>query len=319
MDDTFRPVFGPVPSRRLGQSLGIDPVRPKTCNWNCVYCQLGRSAPLIAERKEYVSAEEIIATLKTVLQKARPGSIDWITFVGSGETTLNSRLGWMIRQVKQITDLPVAVITNGSLLYRQDVREELAAADAVLPTLDAGTPELYRKINRPWPEPTYEQYLQGLIDFRRMYRGKYWLEIMLVKGMNDTEEALHDLAAQILRIAPDKVHLTLPDRPAAEPWVKPPDEEGIMRALAILGKSGVEVVHPRRGSFDISAYTNPTEAILAILARHPMRDDEIIATLHRWAPEQAREALETLRRSGKVQIVERYGVRFWALAGGKYA
>ena len=319
MDETFRPVFGPVPSRRLGQSLGIDPVRPKTCNWNCVYCQLGRSAPLIAERKEYVPAEEIISTLKAVLKNAKPGSIDWITFVGSGETTLNSRLGWMIRQVKQITDLPVAVITNGSLLYREDVREELAAADAVLPTLDAGTPELYRKINRPWPEPTYEQYLQGLIDFRRMYQGKYWLEIMLVKGMNDTEEALRDLAAQIRRISPDKVHLTLPDRPAAEPWVKPPDEEGVMRALAILGRSGVEVVHPRRGTFDISAYANPTEAILAILARHPMRDDEIIATLNRWAPEQARAALETLHHSGKVQIVERYGVHFWTLASGKYA
>ena len=147
-------VFGPVPSRRLGQSLGVDTIPLKTCNWNCVYCQLGRSEPLINERREYVPREIIMAEVKETLQNHRPGEIDWVTFVGSGEPTLHSGIGWLIRQVKAFTDIPVAVITNGSLLYLPAVREELAPADAVLPTLDAGSAQLYRQINRPYPALT---------------------------------------------------------------------------------------------------------------------------------------------------------------------
>ncbi len=310
-------VFGPVPSRRLGQSLGIDPVVPKTCNWNCVYCQLGRSTPLVAERREYVPAEAIVAEVAERLQHYR-GRIDWVTFVGSGETTLHSRLGWMIRRVKALSDMPVAVITNGSLLYLPAVREELAAADAVLPTLDAGTADLYRKINRPWPEPDFATYIQGLVDFRQGYRGHYWLEVMLVRGMNDTEEALRALAAQIERIRPDKVHLTLPERPPAEPWVQPPDEEGLMRALAILGKVA-EVVHPASGAFDLSGYDDPAQAVLAVLARHPMRESELTAALARWGGDAVQRTLAALQRSGQVRVLERYGQRFWTLAQARYA
>ena len=310
-------VFGPVPSRRLGQSLGIDPVVPKTCNWNCVYCQLGRSVPLVAERREYVPAEEIIAELAERLARYQ-GRIDWVTFVGSGETTLHSRLGWMIRQVKAMTEIPVAVITNGSLLYLPEVRAELAAADAVLPTLDAGTPDLYRRLNRPWPEPDFETYIQGLVDFRAIYSGYYWLEVMLIRGLNDTEEALRSLAAQIARIRPDKVHLTLPERPPAEPWVQPPDAEGLMRAEAILGQVA-EVVHPARGTFDFSGYDDPQAAVLAVLARHPMRESELKAALARWGDDAVQGTLQALQASGKAQVLERYGTRFWSLAQAHYA
>ncbi len=144
-------VFGPVPSRRLGQSLGIDPVPLKTCNWNCVYCQLGRTRPLINERKNFFPPEEIIDQVKEASEAHKPGEINWVTFVGSGETILHASIGEMIHQVKTLTTLPVAVITNGSLLYLPEVREELLEADAVLPTLDAGNAILYRKINRPHP------------------------------------------------------------------------------------------------------------------------------------------------------------------------
>ncbi len=310
-------VFGPVPSRRLGQSLGIDPVVPKTCNWNCVYCQLGRSVPLVAERREYVPAEAIIAELAERLAHYE-GRIDWVTFVGSGETTLHSRLGWMIRRVKAMTEIPVAVITNGSLLYLPEVRAELAVADAVLPTLDAGTPDLYRRLNRPWPEPDFETYVQGLVDFRAMYRGRYWLEVMLIRGLNDTEEALRALTAQIARIRPDKVHLTLPERPPAEPWVQPPDAEGLMRAEAIL-RQVAEVVHPARGAFDFSGYDDPQAAVLAVLARHPMRESELKAALARWGDDAVQETLQALQASGQVQALERYGTRFWSLAQARYA
>ena len=165
-------VFGPVPSRRLGQSLGIDPVPLKTCNWNCIYCQLGRSKPLINERKSYFPSEEIITQVREALDAHKPGEIDWVTFVGSGETTLHAEIGAMIHQVKTLTKLPVAIITNGSLLYLPEVRQELLEADAVLPTLDAGNSRLYRKINRPHPTITFNRIIDGLISFRDIYHGK---------------------------------------------------------------------------------------------------------------------------------------------------
>ena len=145
-------VFGPVLSRRLGQSLGVDPIPQKTCNWNCVYCQLGRTTPVTNEISEYYPAEEIVAEVEEAVETTGRENIDWVTFVGSGEPTLHTRIGWMIRQVKEKTGLPVAVITNGSFLYFPDVRESLMEADVVLPSLDAGTAELYSRVNRPRAE-----------------------------------------------------------------------------------------------------------------------------------------------------------------------
>nr|MBN1229190.1 radical SAM protein [Anaerolineae bacterium] len=196
-------VFGPVPSRRLGQSLGIDTIPLKTCNWNCVYCQLGRTQPLINERREYIPRKTILAQVRDALAAHRPGDIDWVTFVGSGEPTLHSGIGWLIQEVKAAGSLPVAVITNGSLLYLAEVRDALAAADAVMPSLDAGTVELYRRINRPHPEATFERLVDGLIAFRHQYGGKLWIEVMLVRGLNDTEPALQDIAAVLRRVNPD--------------------------------------------------------------------------------------------------------------------
>jgi wyosine [tRNA(Phe)-imidazoG37] synthetase (radical SAM superfamily) len=190
-------VFGPVPTRRLGQSLGVDPVPLKTCNWNCVYCQLGRTRRLTHERKIFFPPEEIVSQVQHSLDAHQPGDIDWITFVGSGETTLHSDLGLMIRQVKSLSQLPVAVITNGSLLYLPEVRDELSAADAVLPSLDAGNSHLYRKINRPHPESSFERLVEGMTAFQKDYNGKFWVEVMLVQGQNDTEEALREIAQQM--------------------------------------------------------------------------------------------------------------------------
>ncbi len=310
-------VFGPVPSRRLGQSLGIDPIPLKTCNWNCVYCQLGRSTPLVNERKNYYAPEAILAHVQAALAAHRPGDIDWITFVGSGEPTLHASLGLLIRQVKTLTDLPVAVITNGSLLYLPEVQRELAAADAVLPSLDAGNAQLYRKINRPWPRLTFERLLDGLMTFRQVYHGQLWIEVMLVKGLNDTQDALHGIAASLRRIEPDQVHLVLPTRPPAEPWVEPPDEAGLLRAVAILGDVA-QVVHPVDGKFDLSGYNGVVDAIVSIIARHPMREDELMRALEHWTPQDVTEVLQTLAASGQAQVIERYGVRFWSAAGAHY-
>jgi len=313
----MRYVYGPVPSRRLGQSLGIDTIPSKTCNWNCVYCQLGRTIPLTNERREYFPRDEILGEVKEALSAHAPGAIDWVTFVGSGEPALHSGIGWLIRQVKALTDRPVAVITNGALLYLPEVREELAAADAVLPSLDAGEPELFRTINRPHPHTTFERLLQGLIEFRREFRGKLWVEVMLVRGLNDTPEALAAIAQALQKIGPDAVHINLPTRAPVETWVQPPDDEGLMRAVAALGAMA-RVVHPAQGSFDQSGCHDVTEAVVAIITRHPMREEELIQTLDRWAPGRISEALHALLADGRAQVVERYGSRFWSIATARY-
>jgi len=310
-------VFGPVPSRRLGQSLGIDTIPLKTCNWNCVYCQLGRTVPLTNNRREYYPREDIFREVEKTLASHKPREIDWVTFVGSGEPTLHAGIGWLIRQVKKITELPVAVITNGALLYLPEVRQDLFASDAVLPSLDAGTANLYRQINRPHPEITFNRMLEGLIEFRKEILGKIWIEIMLVRDLNDTEEALGEIAEAINQIGPDEVHINLPTRPPVETWVQPPDEDGLMRASAILGEIA-QVVHPAEGTFDLSGYENPLDAIISIITRHPMRQEQIEKTLSQWGSEQVEQSLAELEASGRAQIVERYGARFWSASPSHY-
>ena len=310
-------VYGPVPSRRLGQSLGIDPVPLKTCNWNCVYCQLGRSKPMINERREYFPSDQILSEVEETLAAHKPGEIDWVTFVGSGETTLHSGIGFLIRQVKKLTPLPVAVITNGSLLYRPEVREELAAADAVLPTMDAGNEELYRRINRPHPDITFQQQVEGLKAFRKAYSGNLWIEVMLVRGLNDTEKALKELAGLLAEIQPDEVHILQPDRPPVEVWVEPPDGEGLLRARAILGRIA-KVVDPVKGLFDLSGDVNLVDAIVGIITRHPMREVDLMEALAQFSDLDVTATLNDLEKSGKAQIVNRYGVRFWSASPSFY-
>jgi wyosine [tRNA(Phe)-imidazoG37] synthetase (radical SAM superfamily) len=310
-------IFGPVPSRRLGQSLGIDTIPPKTCNWNCVYCQLGRTVPLTNDRQEYIPCTEILAELESFMISALLGEIDWVTFVGSGEPTLHSGIGRLIRQVQLLTDLPVAVITNGSLLYLPEVRRDLLWADAVMPSLDAGSADLYRKLNRPHPQATFDRLVEGLIAFRQAYGGLLWIEVMLVRGLNDTEGALQEIAAILRRIQPDQVHLNLPTRPPAETWVQPADEEGLMRAQAILGDIAT-VVHPAAGDFKLGGCETAVADILAIITRHPMRQEELERTLALWAPGKTTDLLAELAESGQAQVVERYGARFWSAAPARY-
>lgn len=310
-------VFGPVPSRRLGRSLGIDPIPFKTCNWNCVYCQLGRTTPLAHERRDYVPPDEVVDQVRRALEEHGPDGVDWVTFGGSGEPTLHASLGRMVRELKALTSLPVAVLTNGALLYRFDVRQDLLAADAVLPTLDAGSEALYWRINRPWPGLTFDRLVEGLLAFAGEYRGQLWVEVMLVKGLNDTEEALEDLAAVLSRIDPDEVHLNQPVRPPAEPWVEPPGEEALARAVAVLGRKA-RIVGPARACVELPARDDAAEAVLGILARHPLDLDGLVRALDGWSAVQVGEALATLLAGGRVRTVDRGGRRFWSGAEARY-
>ena len=310
-------VYGPVPSRRLGQSLGVDPIPLKTCNWNCVYCQLGRTSPLVTERGEYAPADEIVSEIRNAVRRRPAGGIDWITFVGSGEPTLHSKLGWLLREVKSFTQLPLAVITNGSLLHLPAVRRELALADAVMPSLDAGSDALFRTVNRPHASVTFKHHVDGLIQFSREYEGQLWVEVMLISGLNDDEQSLTDLAAVLRRVRPQQVHLNVPVRPPCEPWVRPAEEQRLMRAVAILGEVA-HVVQPVRWDIDLGQDDDVVEAILAIISRHPMRETEVMATLARWSPADVSHALERLRDNGQAQVVTRFGQRFWSSAQARY-
>jgi wyosine [tRNA(Phe)-imidazoG37] synthetase (radical SAM superfamily) len=310
--DEMKHVFGPVTSRRLGQSLGIDPIPLKTCNWNCVYCQLGRSRPVVNERRDWHAPEEIVAQTARALADRDPGTIDWVTFVGSGEPLLHASLGRMIREVKALTEHPVAVITNGSLLYLPEVREELAAADAVLAALDAGNAELYRRVNRPHAQITFERLVEGLVAFRETYTGELWPEVMLLHGLNDSEEPLKEIAGRLECVRPDEIHINLPTRPPAESWLEGPDESGLARAVTILGAvAPVRVAHAVEGIFDLSGFDTLVEAAAAVVARHPLSEEELERVLARWAPGEVQEALAELEAGGYAQRVRRHGRRFW--------
>lgn len=308
-------VFGPVPSRRLGQSLGVDPIPFKTCNWNCVYCQLGRTFPMSLARAEYTPAEEIVAQTHRALETCTP---DFITFIGSGEPTLHARLGWMIRQVRREQGPPVAVVTNGSLLRMPEVRDELLAADVVLPSLDAGSERLYRQINRPHRDLDFPGFLAGMEAFRNKYPGQIWMEVMLIRGLNDHEEALRDLASALARIRPDEVHINVPVRPPDEPWVRPPTPERLERARILLGAT-VSASSPGVGEEGTFQKLTTPEAVVSIVQRHPMTLSQIQAVLHGRPQDDVRQAVEDLRGSGRVTSVERFGQSFLVVAEARFS
>jgi wyosine [tRNA(Phe)-imidazoG37] synthetase (radical SAM superfamily) len=311
-------IFGPVPSRRLGRSLGIDPIPLKTCNWNCVYCQLGRTRPLTNSIQPYHPIEGILDEVASVIDSETRPEIDWVTIVGSGEPTLHSQIGDLIEGLQDLTDLPVAVITNGALLFVPEVRSRLLAAQAVLPSLDAGSPQLYKNLNRPHPELNFQRVLEGLIQFRHEYDGHLWLEVMLIDGLNDTDGALYHLANAVGQIQPDVVHLSLPTRPPAENWVKPSTPAALARAAEILGEHAL-VVSDQNGIFELDHQLDLVEAIAAILQRHPMTQRQLEETIALQPGADVEVCVKQLRSSGLAQVVMRHGQRYWSSAGSYYA
>ena len=213
-------IFGPVPSRRLGRSLGIDLVPYKTCTFDCIYCDLGRTTHKTISRQSYVTLGEIKKELELTLPvlDKKP---DFITLSGSGEPTLNNNIGEIIREVKKITSIPVAVLTNSSLLSFNEVRKDLSGADVVLPSLDAITPTLFEYINRPHTSLRIEETISGLIQFRKQCRGQIWLEILFCRGVNDGNEEVEKFKGIIEKIQPDRVQLNTPVRPPAEDFAFP--------------------------------------------------------------------------------------------------
>ena len=310
-------VFGPVSSKRLGQSLGVDLLPPKSCTWNCVYCQLGKTRKFVIERQEFFPREEILEEIRQAL-KVNKG-LDWITFVGSGETMLYKGIGWLIAEVKKLTTVPVAVITNGSLLYLPEVREELLQADAVLPSLNAGSEALHAEIDRHAEGLTYQNHIEGLKAFRQEYKGRLWIEVMLLGGINDSDEALCDLAAVLKEINPDMVHLVLPTRPAPEQEVHLPSEERIERAIAILSEV-TTVVHPLKGNMDLRSAPDLLKAVTAIISRHPVQQRELQkASADCFGGESYKRDvfMQEMLATGQFKLVEHGGEPYWVFVQGE--
>ncbi len=303
-------VFGPVPSRRLGRSLGVNLTPLKTCTYNCVYCQLGRTTKLSNVRKEYFPIGEIFKEIENALNTlGKSKEIDYLTFVGEGEPTLCKNLGWLIGKVKQIWNIPVAVDTNGSLLYLEEVRQELQLSDVVMPSLDAGTEKTFRKINRSINKIKLETVILGLEQFRNEYNGQIWIEVMLVKGINDSKTELKAIKSQIDRIAPNKIHINIPIRPPAESWVKRPTKRSIELAQEILGK--IEpITDAEIGEFSVDGFTNPIEAVESIIRRHPMRKEQVVNVLKKFRGIDVSEVLFQLLESDKVRVLDYNGKIF---------
>ena len=220
-------VFGPVLSKRLGNSLGIDVIPHKTCSYNCIYCQLGSEENTITDLTNYYSVDEIIYELKEALLNNK--NIDYITFTGSGEPTLYKDLKKLIYEIKQITDIPVCIITNGSLLYKQEMRSNLLLADLIIPSLDAGNEETFKLIDNPNKEIDFDKMVEGLIEFKKVFKGEYWLEIFLLKDINDNEEELDDIIKIVKKIKPDRIQLITATRRVANEKAKALSDEELKK------------------------------------------------------------------------------------------
>jgi wyosine [tRNA(Phe)-imidazoG37] synthetase (radical SAM superfamily) len=291
-------VFGPVPSRRLGRSLGIDLVPFKTCTFDCLYCQLGATGSTTVEGQESVEIDEVIAELREKLS-TRP---DYITMSGSGEPTLYLHLRELIERVRELTDIPVAVITNGSLLWDSAVRTALAAADLVAPSLDAGDEKTFRIVNRPHEDISFDRLVDGLVTFRREYGGQYWLEVLLLEGITDSEEQVGKIARIAARIKPDRVQLNTCVRPGADAKARLVEPRRLLE-LATLFSPAAEVIADYRPDAPSALAKAEREQIFSMLARRPCTAADVAAGLDVPLAE-ALKGLDQLLREG---LVERSG------------
>lgn len=299
-------VFGPVPSRRLGRSLGISPIPEKTCNYSCVYCQLGRTGSMRWQTENFYPVKEILAELDDVLKTGV--DYDVVTVVGEGEPTLYSDLGPLIRGIKERQDKPVCVITNSANIHLPEVRAALREADIVMPSLDGVDRDAWRAIHRPSPHVSYDEMMEGLREFRSEYKGAFWLEWMLVKGMNDSKEEIERTAEAINALHPDRVFINTPVRAPAEPWVDVASEEAIALAARLTGGTPIdELTH---GDFD-SAEADPVEAVASICLRHPMNRFEILHFLEQRGVKDTEGFFRRLTERPGMVVVEHHSIPTW--------
>lgn len=303
--------FGPVPSRRLGRSLGVNNVPYKTCPYSCVYCQLGRTTNLTVERKRFYDWKSVIDSVAEALSGLQ-GGVDYVTFVPDGEPTLDACIGREIAELKERLGVRVAVLTNASLLQLEEVKEDLAQADYVSVKVDAVEEGVWRRVNRPHPSLKLEEVLEGVLEFARSFRGALTSETMLVRGFNTDTSELERTAGFLKELELGKSYISIPVRPPAEPYAKPPTGREVVEAYAIyarvLGPEKVELLNtPEPPQFETSG--DPAEWLLAVTSVHPLRYRYAVKALEKRA-EEPEKVIEELVRKGLLLEVPYMGEVF---------
>jgi len=275
----YKYLFGPVPSRRLGMSLGVDLVPRKVCSLDCVYCEVGKTSLLTSERKEYIKFENVKKELEDYFDKNQDP--DFITFSGSGEPTLNCKIGKVLDFIKALKpNIPIAVLTNGTLLFNTDVRKEIINADLVLPSLDAGSQDVFNKINRPEKSLKIKDCIQGLIDFSKEFKGKIWLEVFILPGYNDNKNEIAKLREIILQINPDSIQLNTLDRPGTVSNLRGATRQELEHIAKLLNIDNINIIAAMAQRKKIKSFREDIEnAIIETISRRPCTIDDIIEIL----------------------------------------
>lgn len=305
-------IFGPVPSRRLGMSLGVDLVTRKVCSLDCVYCEVGETTRHTIERKEYVPQNSVIRELEEYF--ASNSDPDYITFSGSGEPTLNSRIGDVLKFIKQIRpNVPVAVLTNGTLLGDELVRNEIMDADLVVPSLDAATESVFQSINRPHPELSFRNYIDGLIKFSREFQGRMWLEVFILPGYNDSEAEVIAIKEVIEEVKPNLIQLNSLDRPGAISGLRSASKIELERIAEILDIENVEIIAAAPARKNIASYKQDAETtILETISRRPCTVNDLVKIMGKHISE-INKYLDVLQADGKIETVKEVRGTFYQI------
>jgi wyosine [tRNA(Phe)-imidazoG37] synthetase (radical SAM superfamily) len=300
--------FGPVPSRRLGRSLGIDFVPFKTCSYDCIYCQLGRTTVKTMERKEYAPVMAVLQEVEEKLNRISPP--DYITLSGSGEPTLHSGIGDIIAGIKKISTVPVAVLTNGSLLWIDEVRRAISGADLVIPSLDAGSEETFLRVNRPHSGIPFHEMAEGLRAFREEFTGPVWLEVFITGGVTDSEDEIKRIKDLVDRIAPARIQLNTTVRTPAETYAGLVPKERMEKIAAFFG-GNCEVIADYRGVHGHSEFSSTGEDVLELLRLRPCSLDDISSGLELHRNETVKYVQDLMDKK-LIHMEERYGKRLYS-------
>ncbi|MGA1826159.1 MAG: radical SAM protein [bacterium] len=293
-------LFGPVPSRRLGKSLGIDCVPYKTCSFNCIYCELGPTNICTTERSAYLKPDIVCKELQMRLEELK-GDVDFITLAGSGEPTLNSNLPDLIQRIKSITTIPMAILTNSSLLSDRTIRDELLQLDLIVPSLDAVSQDVFSTINRPAEGLCAERIVEGLIALRKEFKGQIWMEVLFCEGINDSPKEIELLRKALSKINPERIQINTVFRPPAQAGTLPLSKEKMIEIKKIFGTNAQVVGLPSVGTLSIPQSRAFKVRLVELLKRRPCTIPDIINVLA--VPRlQLIKVLDKMLDDGKLKI-----------------
>ncbi len=298
----YKYLFGPVPSRRLGMSLGVDLVPRKVCSLDCIYCEVGPTTKLTTRRMEYIPYDKVVVELKDYFSN-NPVP-DYITFSGYGEPTLNSRIGDLLKFIKKnMPGIPLAVLTNGTLLYDEELQKELMDADIILPNLDAVSDLVFKKVNRPDPKLMVNKMIEGLISFRREFKGEIWLEVFIIPGFNDDQKELKAMKKSFQEIQPDRIQLNTLDRPGSQESLRIATHQELKKIMDLWDLKNIEIIALAAKRKDIQSYRKDSEsAILGTIARRPCTLDDLAEILGLHVNE-INKYLDVLESENKIESV----------------